>query len=1090
MANIALSSSVIATSNIVQNQAQFAFPIDFPFIFNIQNLTENIGLTAEEGTTNVVTNTNLNTGWSQGYCAGILWNDISPPDNIISSVVSFYDADTDKSAYWYSYGNYSPQVPNTVYTVSMYIKTNDSNFRIAFYTADNSELGRYWGEVIIVPNDGNWHRVAWNSFLNPANSQSDSLSFHFNFGNAQGESQRTWFCAPQMEAKDHATPFTVGTRAEGRVLATSSFTGQLLSIIPISCHVSATANLQGTISKGSAIQGALTDSSSIGTANMITQMALTAIEGTTNLWSGAFTVYNNYAMPNTKTLLSEYYLGQQITRVSITPDSTCVSDFQTALHSHGVYGSYRTYKAYTTYAISVYWRPITYPTDMQVGLTASNIGGWISGATTAIGDGWYRTYAYRDGSVTTDKTDNIFFSFKSSLAIAGTPIYVDWVCPQIEEGMAIPTPFTTGTRSEGRILAGSTLAAQTIGKMTINSQSLSITSLAAQNTSQMMINGQISPSTALASQLTFGGILSGQLLVTLNINSQIKVQSFIVPQTINATATVIGIPTATFKAVTNIVANTSNAGTLANQEGVQGNLIISTNISGTLCNLISSDMNSESSIEFPQTFDFPFTFPFTINDKVQSNVSISVSVTETSLIVNSGILNLLNANIQANSNITSNATCTLLVSSTMTVTPNISAKITSVQAIGGQSSNVAAITGQIEEIINLVSSIGSSLNFNGNLTVVFNPLSNIAANNIMIGELIEQISISGNVVGSSNLSSNLTQIVKLLSSSSTSSSINNVDVSIDQFLVASVNVNETINSTTDALQIGCQGDLTSSSTITGDACLLMGCLLEANINIILPETFGFPLNFPFVFMDGAFNAVEINAMPITVDSLITGNINCIISAEVQSSSLISGVLSDNLSLHAALTAITNITEIIIEESPLSGAIQANPAVSATMKTINQLSGNCSNTSMLSSIANTNVAVIGQITTVSLIQATIANIYFISLIGDFGTTIKAISTIPFNNLISTDFVNLVSIATLQSAIHEDGIMQSLILIEGILNCNQSMNIVSPCFESEHVLMSLEINEMDAFNANVNRSQTLNLLQSDEVQFTNILIRTKF
>ena len=57
--------------------------------------------------------------------------------------------------------------------------TLDSNFRICFYTADNVETGRYWSEYITVPNDGNWHRVVWNSFTNPSNSQSNSLSFHF-----------------------------------------------------------------------------------------------------------------------------------------------------------------------------------------------------------------------------------------------------------------------------------------------------------------------------------------------------------------------------------------------------------------------------------------------------------------------------------------------------------------------------------------------------------------------------------------------------------------------------------------------------------------------------------------------------------------------------------------------------------------------------------------------------------------------------------------------------------------------------------------------------------------------------------------------
>jgi len=167
---------------------------------------------AGEPTTNVVTNTNLDTGWSKGYQSNIVYNDIEPPLGIDSQVVGHTRGSS--SAYWYSYGDYAPQDPSVVYVVSMYVKTLDSNFRIAFYTADNSETGRYWSTYITVPNDGKWHRVVWPSFTNPSNSQSDSLSFNFAYNGAIGDSStKTWFCAPQMEAKSYATPFVDGSRS-------------------------------------------------------------------------------------------------------------------------------------------------------------------------------------------------------------------------------------------------------------------------------------------------------------------------------------------------------------------------------------------------------------------------------------------------------------------------------------------------------------------------------------------------------------------------------------------------------------------------------------------------------------------------------------------------------------------------------------------------------------------------------------------------------------------------------------------------------------------------------------------------------------
>lgn len=167
----------------------------------------------QEPTKNIVLNTNLDTGWTKSYCTSIQWNDILPPDGINSSVVSFYDSNTDKYGYWFCYGDYAPQIPDTIYTVSLYVRTKDNNFRIRCYTADNSETGRCFSDYVSVPNDGEWHRVIWESFLNPADSQSNSLSFMFCYGSEQGEDQRTWLCAPQMEAKDHATPFTPTSRS-------------------------------------------------------------------------------------------------------------------------------------------------------------------------------------------------------------------------------------------------------------------------------------------------------------------------------------------------------------------------------------------------------------------------------------------------------------------------------------------------------------------------------------------------------------------------------------------------------------------------------------------------------------------------------------------------------------------------------------------------------------------------------------------------------------------------------------------------------------------------------------------------------------
>ena len=186
-----------------------------------------------EPTTNIVTNTNLDTGWSKGYNKDILVNDYPPPKGVDSQVYSFIDLDGNGNGYWYSYGDYAPQDPSTVYTISLWVRTVGNSFRLQGYTANNSEAGRQYTNSITIPGDGEWHRAEFNALTTPSNTESDSLSFYFPEIPAN---QRVWICAPQMEPNSHATPFVNGTRSatQGLLdltgnktlsLASTSFTG-------------------------------------------------------------------------------------------------------------------------------------------------------------------------------------------------------------------------------------------------------------------------------------------------------------------------------------------------------------------------------------------------------------------------------------------------------------------------------------------------------------------------------------------------------------------------------------------------------------------------------------------------------------------------------------------------------------------------------------------------------------------------------------------------------------------------------------------------------------------------------------------------
>lgn len=233
-----------------------------------------------EPTTNIVINTNLDTGWSKGYNKDILINDYPPPFGIDSQVYSFVDNDGNGDGYWYSYGDYAPQDPLTTYTISLYVRTLGNNFLLRGYTANNSEAGRQYTNTITIPGDGNWHRAVFNSFVTPSTTESDSLSFQFTTFPAN---QRVWICAPQMEPKSHVTPFVVGTRSatQGLIDLTGTST---IDLTNVSFDSNAQMTFDGTddyVGISPRRQFAITD-------QWTTELVFKPTDGADTSWNGLF----------------------------------------------------------------------------------------------------------------------------------------------------------------------------------------------------------------------------------------------------------------------------------------------------------------------------------------------------------------------------------------------------------------------------------------------------------------------------------------------------------------------------------------------------------------------------------------------------------------------------------------------------------------------------------------------------------------------------------------------------------------------------------------------------------------------------------
>ena len=146
--------------------------------------------------------------------------------------------------------------------------------------------------------------------------------------------------------------------------------------------------------------------------------------------------YNNFSGAGatcTVVKTGEKFNGADVWRMTYTPVESNLSHVHTTLHGHGVYTASATYKANTKYCYWTLCKLISHP-DTIVGGTASNIGGWIEIPMKKYNEDWYIVGQYRSGAITTDKSDNIFTSFKTPSAVAGTPIIIDFCCPHLVEG--------------------------------------------------------------------------------------------------------------------------------------------------------------------------------------------------------------------------------------------------------------------------------------------------------------------------------------------------------------------------------------------------------------------------------------------------------------------------------------------------------------------------------------------------------------------------------------------------------------------------------------------------------------------------------
>lgn len=215
---------------------------------------------------------------------------------------------------------------------------------------------------------------------------------------------------------------------------------------------------------------------SLDTNTTLTNNGIAVEEDAVNIWNGNLGIYNNYTVPASLVKLDETYMEQPVYRLGMTVSdakATYLSHFRTSLTAHGVVGGSQSWVQDTKYASSIYWRPVN-KEDVVFGGTASNTGGWITGPTEYLDDGWRRYTRYRTGAGVATKSDSVHHSFYCPSMQLNETVYIDVACPQTEKDRTFATSYTPSSRMSGSLTIPSSIGNSNftiVGEFTPNEDS-------------------------------------------------------------------------------------------------------------------------------------------------------------------------------------------------------------------------------------------------------------------------------------------------------------------------------------------------------------------------------------------------------------------------------------------------------------------------------------------------------------------------------------------------------------------------------------------------------------------------------------------
>lgn len=181
------------------------------------------------------------------------------------------------------------------------------------------------------------------------------------------------------------------------------------------------------------------------------------IETKSNVVAQSFSIYNNFSSRGVSasiTPLGETYNGMSVYRLRMTATTTeGASNLNNqSLSNKGVFNTpSMSLTTDSKWAFGLYYKPVTH-SNIVVGGTASNIGGWSNVSAVDVGDGWKRVGQVR--SETPSKSDSIFTSWYVPNSNFGVNSYVeiDFACPMLIKGVnKIPDEFVNPNKTYNMI---------------------------------------------------------------------------------------------------------------------------------------------------------------------------------------------------------------------------------------------------------------------------------------------------------------------------------------------------------------------------------------------------------------------------------------------------------------------------------------------------------------------------------------------------------------------------------------------------------------------------------------------------------------